>query len=324
MTSVLIYSKKHDEMVKIMVEQLGQLGFKTEQSSTINLPRIILNPYQVIHFVVSSLPLTLNEVICMASAKALGKAVVLSLLDAPTPESNLQKLPLANPDGLTVSQTNYLKLFRNKTSNKMIIPTLFENLNKHPNTPITPVGFLFPLHENLAESIHFKAEKPVYFDGRKLLKKYSSSALRKKWTALILQNKIKPHYHLILSDDKIESLLSEKCLTLVLASAKTRNSDFTHWLKLALKYRHLLVLNQYQATGFSNHWTSGHNCIVTTAADWVSELNEKIVNAVFENEFMSDQLEKKSLDSIFNDLSRLYLKIIYQKTSLIESDTAKI
>ncbi len=328
MLSVLIYSKQNDTMSKVIADQLEQLGFQAEQTSVINLPRIILNSYHVIHFITPALPLTLNEQFCMTAAKALGKAVVLSVLDAPTPRSALTDLNWVNPDALTVSQTNYLKLFRSKTANKMIIPELFENATMVSHKPSCVTGFVIPLLEKIDECIHFQSQKPVYFDGRKLLSQYSSSQLRKQWTELLIQKKIKSqyqsHYQLVLSEEKMNSILTDQPLALILASPKTKHLDFSAWLQLALKHNHLLVLNQFQATGFSDHWTSGRNCFVTSTADWITELNNKNQDPVFSKEFTNPSLNQKSLDSLFNDLSRLYTKIIYQKATLIDSSSAKL
>ena len=235
---------------------------------------------------------------------------------------------LVNPDALTVSQTNYLKLFRSKTGNKMIIPELFENATEVSHKPSCVTGFVFPLLEKIDEGIYFQSQKPVYFDGRKLLSKYSSSQLRKQWTELLIQKKIKAeyqtHYQLVLSEEKMNSILADRPLALILASPKMKHLDFSAWFQLALRRNHLLVLNQFQATGFSHHWTSGYNCFVTSATDWVTELNSKIQDSVFSEEFNNPALKQKSLDALFNDLSRLYTKIIYQKATLIDSGSAKI
>ena len=121
MISVLLYSKKNDEMSEVLADQLDLLGFQVEQTSVISLPRLVLNSYQIIHYIVPTVNLSANEIFCLALAKALGKSVVISLLDAPKSDL-MQTFNWIHPDGLTVSQTNYLKLFRNKTANKMIIP----------------------------------------------------------------------------------------------------------------------------------------------------------------------------------------------------------
>lgn len=329
MISVLLYSKNKDAMTKVMAEQLDLLGFQTEQTSVINIPRLLLNSYQVIHFVVPTLPLSWNEVLCMTAAKALGKAVVLSLLDAPavTNFKTVQNLNLNNPDALTVSQTNYLKLFRSKTGNKMIIPSLFESQFakfESVKSPSAVTGFVFPLSKNLHEGLELQTDKPVYFDGRRLVANTASSQLRKQWNELLVQNKIRPNYELILSEEKMQNLLVGDPLALIVARENLPHNEFTKWFEIAMNNNHLLVLNHFQATGFSSHWTSGQNCLVTTSENWVKELNGHLGDSIFNTVYTSKSLSQSSLDLIFNDLSRLYLKIIYQKTSLIDSGSAKI
>ncbi len=315
-------------MSKIIADQLTQLGYSTEQTSVLNLPRLIINPFKVLHMVVNHLPLTFKEMLFLSTAKSLGKATVLTLLDANKNESHyLQKqfMNWVQPDALTVSQTNHLKIFRESPSVKMIMPLLFEiPTAARSKSNLQIEGFIFPLFQTVNESIEFLSDQPVYFDGRKLLKKYSSSQLRKKWTALLSEQKIPAHYHLVLSDDKIIELLSSSTLGLVLASSEMLHSDFTGWLKLSLQHQHLIILNQFQATGFSIHWTSGHNCLVISAHQWLKDLNKQIANPVFQQGVSVSNINKTSMDTIFNDLSRLYTKIIYQKTTLLDSDSAKI
>lgn len=325
MISVLLYSKKNDEMSEVLADQLDLLGFQVEQTSVISLPRLVLNSYQIIHYIVPTVNLSANEIFCLALAKALGKSVVISLLNAPKSEL-MQTFNWLHPDGLTVSQTNYLKFFRSKTANKMIVPVLFKpSVKKVAVTSANPVqGFMFPLQENLEEALALSLDKPVFFDGRKLLPQFTSSQLRKKWTEFVLLKKIPTFYQLILSVEKVKNLLSEQTLALLLASPLMCHSEFTAWIKISMKFHHLVVLNQYQATGFSGHWTSGHNCLVLSSGDWVSELNKTKDHALFSQRFALQQLDRTSMDALFNDLSRLYTKIIYQKTSLIDSNSAKI
>lgn len=334
MISVLLYSRKNEAMTEIIAQQLEELGFHPETTSLINLPRLILNNYQVIHFVVDQLPLTLNEFVCLTSAKALGKAVVLSVLNPKPSDKNLiltsNPKSFANwfyPDALTVSQTNHLKIFRDLTSQKMILPSLFDMkklVAKQKRSESAICGFLFPLFKSLDEAIELQTDKAVYFDGRKLLSKYSSSELRKKWTQLLISKKIPSCYYLILSDKKIDSLLSEQPLGLILASPELHPTELTDWIKLSIQNSHLVILNQFQATGFSSHWTSGHNCFVVSAHHWLKELNANSNHLIFNQPFAITDISRTSFDSIFNELSRLYTKIIYQKTSLLDSDAVKI
>ena len=312
----------------MMAEQLSQLGFATEQTHVLNLPRLILNQYQVLHIIADQLPLSIQEILYVTAAKRLGKGVVLTLLDANEDRSDLiqnQLMKWVHPDALTVSQTNHLKSFRHESNVKMIIPSLqeFPVIEQRKSTePIA--GFLFPLFRLLSEAVDLKLTKPVYFDGRKLLKNNSSGTLRKKWAQLIFDKKIPAHYYLVLSEAKMVDLLTSQPLGLILASLEMRHTEFTKWLVLSIQHQHLVILNQFQATGFSSHWTSGHNCLVISSHHWLQELNNQIDHPVLHHNFSMSDINKTSLDPLFNDLSRLYTKIIYQKTSLLDSDSAKI
>jgi len=332
MISVLLYSRGNEAMTGVIADQLDTLGYRVEQTQIITIPRLILNSYNVIHFIIDQLPLTVNELFCLSSAKALGKAVVISVLNAKPSDKNFLLTAKSTftswmlPDAITVSQTNHLKIFRDFTAQKMIVPTLFQikTVPKTEKSEQSIVGFLFPLFENLDEALQLISEKPVYFDGRKLLEKFSSSQLRKKWTALLATKKIPLNYHLVLSDKKIKSLLECEPLGLVVASHHMQPTEFANWVQASLDHPHLLILNQYQATGFSNHWTSGYNCFVTSSHHWLRDLNANMEHLVFNQPFAIADITKTSVDSLFNELSRLYTKIINQNTSLIDSDSAKI
>lgn len=332
MISVLLYSRHNEAMTNIIADQLETLGYQTEQTQSLTIPRMILNAAKIIHLVIESLPLTPNEFLCLTSAKALGKPVVISILNSKPTDKNFllaSKSNLLNwmlPDALTVSQTNHLKIFRNFTSQKMIVPVLFE-LKEVPKSATSDQainGFIFPVFNELEEAAQFESEKPVYVDGRHLLKRYSSSALRQRWAQLIASKKVKPHYFLILSDKKMEGLLQEGPLGLIVASPQMTPTEFSAWVEKSLQSPHLLILNQFQATGFSAHWTSGHNCFVTTTHDWLSDINANTQHLIFNQPFAISDITKTSVDSLFNELSRLYTKIINQNTSLLDSDSAKI
>ena len=330
MKSILIYSRDNAPMLKIISEQLDQLGYITQQTHFLNLPRLISSPFQILHLVIDHLPLTLKEMLFITAAKSLGKGIVLSLLDANKNKNKNEflKKRLMNwvrPDALTVSQTNYLKIYKDEASVKMIIPSLKEFPSRPASKSKNSInGFLFPIFENLEESLDFKSDKTVFFDGRKLIKRNNSSQLRKKWAQFLADKRIPAHYHLVLSDDRIHDLLITHVLGLVLASPNLLHSEFTVWLELSIRYGHLIVLNQFQATGFSSHWTSGQNCQVISSHHWLQELNQLLENPVFNQPFAITDINMALIDPLFNDLSRLYTKIIYQNTSLLDSDSAKI
>ena len=326
MNKVLIYCRpKSSESVaeqttNILSEQLQQLGLHVEISHALNLPRLILNSYQTVHFIIENLPLNVNEAVHMAICKALGKSTVISVLNS---DKKLSKsfLEFLKPDAFSVSQTNHLKLYRNITCNKFIL-SAFPKSNLHgPKSSFKSQAFLIPLQNKIQEAFEYNVTGPIYFDGRKLLKNQGSSQLRKKWNELITNKKLNSQHHLILSDHKLDQLIAEESLTVVLSDPLIKHTEFTDWLSKCMNKNNLIILNEFQTTGFSNYWTSGRNCHVVSAHNWMNEI------AFLENtnDFISTAYKASELyEPTVNELSRLYSKLWQQKTSLLTSGSVKL
>lgn len=326
MNEVLIYYRNSPEELsaeksaEILSQQLQLVGFNTYTSHQLNIPRLILNSYQTVHFVVESLPLTLNEALHLAICKALNKSTLLSVLNSHKKE-NRSFYNYIKPDAFSVSQTNHLKNFRHLSSHKFILSPLHEVEGSSQKKTYEHSAYLIPLQAGLTETVQFNLTGTVYFDGRKLLKKYNSSLLRKKWNELISEKKVSTDHHLILSDNKILQILSEGSLKVILADPNILPTDLALWLKLAMNKNNLLVLNEFQATGFSSYWTSGQNCYVLSAQKWIQELSHLDLNKKI---LCSNAKEAELFEPIVNDLSRLYSKLWHQKTSLLTSKSAKL
>lgn len=326
MNKVLIYCRPKstepvaEQTTNILSEQLQQLGLDVDISHAINLPRLILNSYQTVHFIIENLPLNVNESVHLAICKALGKSTIISVLNSGT-KMNKSVLDFVKPDAFSVSQTNHLKLYRNITSNKFILSAFPKAEPQGRQTNFKSQGFLIPLQSKIEEALQFKINGSIYFDGRKLLKKHGSSLLRKKWNELIEHKKLSLQHHLILSDNKIDHLIAAESLTVVLSDPNISHTEFTDWLSKSMNKNNLIILNDYQATGFSNYWTSGHNCHVVSTQNWINQIDP------FENKnnFVSTTYKASELfESTVNDLSRLYSKLWQQKTSLLTSGSVKL
>ncbi len=326
MNNILIYTRLKkletvaEQTAHILSQQLQQIGLNVEVCNSLNLPRLILNSYQTVHFIVESLPLNVNEVFHLAVCKALGKATILSVLNS---EKKITKsfLDFISPDAFSVSQTNHLKLYRNLNCNKFIFSAFPKTDGSGKKTIFKHEAYLIPIENKLDEVFQFHLDSTVYFDGRKLLNKYSSSQLRKKWNELVLGKKIPPNHLLILSENKILQLLSDEALSVVTASPNIIHTEFIRWLSLSMNKNNLIVLNEFQATGFSNYWTSGGNCRVLSTQDWIKELESGTEN----QELVSSNYKTADLlEPTVNELSRLYSKILHQKTSLLTSGSVKL
>jgi hypothetical protein len=181
---------------------------------------------------------------------------------------------------------------------------------------------LIPLDSKLEEAFDFKIPSTVYFDGRKLLNsKTNSIQLRKKWNDLAGQNLISDNYHLILSDNKVKELIEETGLSVVLADPALSHTEFTAWLNQVLNKDNLVVLNEYQATGFSNYWTSGRNCMDVSLPGLKNSVGELDMN----RDFVASTYKASELfEPAVNELSRLYSKLNQQKTTLLTSRSVKL
>ncbi len=328
MNQVLVYSRKNSfslqASLELLCSELNQIGFNVEQTHSTHIARLLLNPYQVVHLFVENWPLTISELFLVSFAKAIGRATVVSVFNN---QLKLNK-PLAQffcPDAITVSQTNYMQYFRDWNCTKAVFPLfpiLTTSKNKFKNAEI-PSSFLIPLEKNLEEVFLYPSDHTVYFDARSLTENRSSSELRKTWNQFLKLKKIKDTQHLILSEEKLQQLLADEKIMIVLASPLMKHIDFTNWLQLSLNQGHLIILNEFQATGFSQSWTSGQNCLVVSTQQWPKSIQtqlKQIKKANTASNFKTSEL----IEPLINELSRLYTKIIHQKTSLLSTDSAKI
>ena len=326
MNKVLIYCRPKsseymaEQTANILYEQLQQIGLDVDISHSLNLPRLILNSYQTVHFIIENLPLSVNEIIQLAICRALGKSTIISVLNSDN-KINRSVLDFVKPDAFSVSQTNHLKIYRNITCNKFILPAFPKTDVSGKKNNFNGQAFLIPLQNNIDEAFDCKIGDTVYFDGRKLLKKQGASQLRKKWNELLVNKKINPTYHLVLSDTKLGQLITEESLIVVLSDPNIKHTEFADWLGKCMNKNNLIVLNDFQATGFSNYWTSGHNCLVISAINWMSQL-EHLENS--KDLITSAYKPSELFEPTVNDLSRLYSKLWQQKTSLLTSGSVKL
>lgn len=326
MIQILLYTRENNKSLQLLSDNLSSMGYQVEQTHFLNIPRIVLNPNQVVHFLIEQLPLNANEIFYLSLAKTLGKVTVLSIFDCNQKQFKSPFLKWFAPDALTVSQTNYLKSFRNWNCSKSIFPYLPDIKSAPARVEKKPLRefFLIPLQNVLEDVFLYKTEHMVYFDGTTLLKDQPASNLRKKWSQFLQTKKVPQNYHLILSDKKINELLNAGSIELILANPNLPHTVFTKWLELAFNKNNSIILNDFQATSFSQAWTSGRNCLVLPTSHWLKELNNYFSAADAQLGAISNFRSNQLYEPLVNDLSRLYTKILHQKTSLLSSDSVNI
>lgn len=332
-TSVLLYSRDCHQTSEILAYNLSHAGYQVEQTYLMNLPRIALNPYLIVHFLIQQLPLTANELLCLKVAQTLGRIVVLTIIDSNQHTDGFQ-LQLFRPDGFTVSQTDHLQYFRKWSSFRMVLPNL-PDLQTEPQKPSDQYTedssqqlYLFLFSSDFSQAINFNCGYKTYFDGRYLLKDHSAASLRKKWQSLIKEGKISKNQHLVLSTEKTKELFRTQNIAVALNHPYFLNHELTPWIELATRYKRFVVLNEHQAAGFNQYWTSGQNCLVVSEAEGLSDLSEfcskQIANQQHSPWAYTEIASSKLYDPLTNELSRLYTKILHQKTRLLPADSANI
>lgn len=364
-TSVLLYSRNVHTTSEILAENLMQAGFIVEQSHLMNIPRIALNSYSIVHFLVNELPLTANEFLCLKTAQALGRSVVISVIDSNNNYWGMSQSPglsralnsFIQPDGFTVSQTNHLRYYRVWTGCRMILPALPKNsvisssahfttdITQHYSEPRSESSFegteannnqelYFPLQlsENFDDLFSvaqtFETNYKTYFDGQSLLEKYSLTDLRKHWQLLVQKNKIPNHYHLLFSQKKSKEVIKNNPVALVICNQHINNSRLPDWFELAIANKRFVILNEHQAAGFNQYWTSGQNCWVVSSQNSLEDLSRICEKQFSKRNLLAWSYETKDtrllIDPLINELSRLYTKILHQKTRLLRADSATI
>ncbi len=329
MNRILVYSRINEKLlnssIEIICEKLSEIGVHTEQTHSARLARMVLNSYQTVHLFVEKLPLTFNELIFISFAKTLGKATVLSIFNS---DGKLSKplISLFCPDALTVSQTNHLKFYRDWLCTKSLLPLIpkFKTNISAQSHFKTKQPYLVPLNQSLEEAFSYDLRCETFFDGRLLLATNTSTQLRKKWNHFLQLKKLTVNCHLILSDEKIESLLNEEKLRIVLADPVLQHTNFTLWLQKTLNRGHLILLNEFQATGFSQAWKSGENCEVLSTQNWPSSLIYYAETSSLAANSVSNFKNSVLIEPLINELSRLYTKILRSKTILLPANSAKI
>lgn len=328
MSQILMYSRPGKNQLNASVElisrKLAEIGHLTEQTHSTNWARIFLNPYDLVHLFVEQLPLTVNELLFLSLMKTLGKPCILSLFNTEPKQTKSFSVWLC-PDAMTFSQSNHFQYYRDWTCSKSLLP-LFPEIKKSAISGLTSKNrsFLIPLEKNLEEAFRYKTDCEIYFDARSLAKSHSPTQLRKQWNQFLKDKKLHSLAHLILSEEKLNSLLQGESLQIVLASPTMKHTEFTTWLEKTLNQNHLILLNEFQATGFSQSWTSGQNCYALSTHHWPKSLNHFLA-ATPDTSKMSSHFKSSELaEPLINELSRLYTKILRQKTTLISEGSVKI
>ncbi len=303
---------------ELLAAELVKLGYNPEVTQSLHPARLILNRYDVIHFIEKQYTFSLQRLLFILTAKSLR---IPNLLTCYSFRKQTKALAhsLALFDALTCSSVTDLKKLRHFNGSKIILPFIPNNLSATKSEEkVSPLSFVLPVTSAFIELHIFKNrfghlnENFFYVDATTLAKLSSSSKIRKYWDAFTSRNTFAKQFILITEKSTLENILHTENCRILLSWTEIDNLQFAIWIEHSLKTNSVLVMNEQQATGFAPFWQNGKNCIITNNC---KSILQKIMTDTQQN--LSPVIDEK-----LNDLARIYLKISQLKYSLLKRNQA--
>lgn len=332
---VLIVCQKLNDQVQLLAHELEKMSIQIELIDSLHPVRLLLNKYDLIHFIHNDTSIDLKTALSAWSAKALGVATLLTTYSRIEP-SLLQELEFNLFDAVTLPYISELKKMRFFNGQKIILPylPLKDSVSKKTVTT-TESQFIFPVLKSFDDllKINFTAltslreKKGLYVDAHQLKNtKLKGSSLRKAWTAFVKEHPQFAEFNLFTERTTLYEVLSENASYTFLQHLDLSSDQVAEWIETALAFHNFLVLHEDQATGFSNLWKTEKNCLIYSPRLSVGAQYHTL-NKFIEANSRPQKLDfdfRSSLDIKLNELARLYTKVAALKTSLTHGSSAKM
>lgn len=334
---ILIVCPQINDQVQFLVSELDKMNLDVETTESVHPLRLVLNKYDLIHFIHNDPNIHLKTVLSAWSAKALGIATLLTTYCRLEP-GLLQEFEYNFFDAITLPYISEMKKMRFYSGQKLILPSFPAN-NIAPKKEIiqTKPQFIFPvlksfddlLKINLAFLPSLKNNPNLYIDAHLLRSKKGagqSSAIRKNWATFIKKNPQFADFKLFTELSTLKEVLNEGAAYSFIYHLDLTSEQVAFWMETALVYSNFLVLHEDQGTGFANFWKTEKNCFIysprLSAASQLQSIDRLITEqkslAILSFDF------KSAVDSKLNELARLYTKIVSQRASLTHTTSAKM
>lgn len=303
---------------ELLAAELVKLGYNPEVTQSLHPARLILNRYDVIHFVENQYSFSLQKLLFLLTAKSLQIPKLLTCYNFKKQNKAFeQSLTLYN--AITCSSVTELKKIRHFNGPKIILPFIPNHRTKvQVEEKASPLSFVLPLTAGFEELLVYKnqfdqsEENFIYVDATALTKFGSSSKIRKSWDAFTSKNIFAKRFVLITEKPTLENVLQTENCRILLSWSDVDSLHLADWIDHSLKTNSILVINEQQATGFAPFWQTGKNCIITNNHKLI---HQKLVSGVQQN--LSPVIDDK-----INDLARVYLKMSQLKFSLLKRNQA--
>lgn len=346
---VLLVSPGSNPQTEKIATELAKNSIQTEIVDQLHPLRIILNRYDLVHFFepqsqntnrLQSLLQQFSQTVQSFFIHAVGLPTLMTFYDRPFDDTLTNRFN-DQFTALTASHIDQLKSLRTFQGEKMILPclpniTAQSSISSSENTTGDRPVLVIPVQNSFTDllnysKINFKTvcRHEIYVDARQLKNKMNNSQVRKAWLKFIKNQPDFSQFILFTSDDIFNDLESRHQLFILIANNHVSQTQITFWIESYLNFNSTLILDENQATGFSKFWKHKKNCFIVSEslskANIQSELSEFINNnKQKQSSVMKKNLLSQCVDSKINELTRLYTKIIQQKTSLNHRSSAKM
>ena len=345
---VLIVSPGSNPQTEKIAPELAKNSIQTEIVDQLHPLRIILNRYDLVHFFepqsqnsnkLQSLLQQFSQTVQSFFIHAVGLPTLMTFYDRPFDDELTTRFN-DQFTALTASHIDQLKSLRTFQGEKMILPCLpniaQSSLSPSENTVTDQPVLVIPVQNSFTDlltysKINFKTvcNHEIYVDARQLKTKMNNSQIRKAWQKFIKTQPGFSPFILFTSDDVFNDLELKHQLFILIANNLIPQTQITFWIESYLNFNSTLILDENQATGFSKFWKHKKNCFIVSEslskANTQSELSEFINNnQQKQSSVMKKNLLSQCVDSKINELTRLYTKVIQQKTSLNHRSSAKM
>lgn len=334
---ILIVCPKINDQVQFLASELEKMSLQVEIVDSVHPLRLVLNKYDVVHFIHNDPNINLKTVLTAWSAKALGVATLLTTYSRLQP-GLLQDFEFNFFDAITLPYISELKKMRFYRGQKLILPS-FPPVEISQKTVDTSSArqFIFPVLKSFDDLLKIniqalpfvKEQSNLYVDAHLLRSKKDggqSSKIRKKWAVFIKKNPQFADFKLFTELSTLTEVLHEASTYSFIHHLDLSSEQVAFWMHTALVYNNFLILHEDQGTGFANFWKTEKNCFIYSSRISASVQWHTIDRLISENKSLA-QLTfdfKSALDIKLNELARLYTKIVTQRASLIQPKSAKM
>lgn len=334
---ILIVCPKVNDQVQFLANELEKMSLHVEITESVHPVRLLLNKYDLIHFIHNDDKINLKTVLSAWSAKALGTATMLTTYSRLEP-GLLQEFEFNFFDSITLPYISELKKMRFYRGPKLILPSFPPtSLIVKKEFSFEQKQFIFPVVKSFDDllKINFQAltvlhdQDGLFVDAHMLRAKKEAgqgSALRKAWTAFVKKHPQFKNFKLFTEATTLNEVLDENSSYTFIHHLDLTSEQVAFWMGTALTYNNFLVLHEDQGSGLSNFWKTEKNCYIYSprlpASTQLHAINSFLENAQGPAKLHFDF--RSALDVKLNELARLYTKIVSQRASLMQPDSAKL